>query len=89
MHNIRMGLVAKHYDPKMNAVKVKIETLHNRWLNLNRKATISVAERSISNMIQKQMNVHMQEHEALRRERIQRENKIKADLRECLLKAGR
>jgi hypothetical protein len=35
------------------------------------------------------MNVHAQEHAALRRERITRENKIKADRDECMKAAER
>jgi hypothetical protein len=49
----RMGLVAKQYDPKLNDIKVKIATLHNRWLTLTRRSKISVAELTTIRLIER------------------------------------
>jgi hypothetical protein len=82
-----MSLVANHYDPLMNAEKVKIEELRIRADHLSKINPRSVALQGTINMIHTKMGHHALEHSKLRLERIKRENKIKADFRDDLNRA--
>jgi hypothetical protein len=86
-YDYRMSLVANHYDPLMNAEKVKIEELRIRADHLSKINPRSVALQGTINMIHTKMGHHALEHSKLRLERIKRENKIKADFRDDLNRA--
>lgn len=82
-----MGRIAAHYDPLMNAQKVKIAELKNKVATYERKGKISVAQKAIINTWNKQMNLAAQEHARLRQERLRKENAAQASLTACEKKA--